>query len=107
MPLTTTWTRSSLSKCGWAFSLRDPAVGGPARVADARGGRPRGDGDGAPLDLVLARGERLPQEAEVADRAHRLELAVGQHGDARRVVPAVLKFFRPSRRMSWTGLLPT
>ena len=36
--------------------LRDPAVGGPARVADARRGRPRGDGDGAPLALVLARG---------------------------------------------------
>ena len=74
MPLTTTWTRSSVSKCGWALASETrpcvaqrvwpmPVVAGGASTATA------------PSPSRSA--DRLAQVGEVADRAHGLEPLLG------------------------------
>ena len=70
------------------------AVGGPARVADARGrdldaGRERG---AAAVRLGV---HGLAQPAEVPDRADRLDLAVGQQGHPGGVIAPVLQTLQP------------
>ena len=73
--------------------LRDPAVRGPAGVPDARRRRPRGDGDGPFAALGGCHG--AAQAAEVADRAHGLQLGAREHGDAGGVISAVLQLLQP------------
>ena len=68
--------------------LRDAAVRGPARVPDARGGGLRGAGDAARL---VGRVDGRDEVVEVAHGPHGRDLAVGEHGDARGVVAAVLE----------------
>src|SRR6185312_11934035 len=70
-------------RVGVRVALLDAAVRGPAGMADADRRRP---GRAA----VLA-GHALAQRLEVADRTDLVERAVGQEGDARRVVAAVLE----------------
>ena len=70
--------------------LVDPPVGGPARVADAGGGRAGRGGDAAGL-VVDARRDGVAQVLEVADRADRVDRVAGDHRDAGRVVAAVLQ----------------
>ena len=74
-------------------ALADAAVRGPARVADPdrrRGGDRRRRGARAELD------ERLLEVVEVADRAHRADLAAGQQRDARAVIAAILELAQPA-----------
>src|SRR6478609_8254607 len=69
MPLTTTWTRPAVSKCGWAFSSF-------TRPSAAE---------------LVARGDRVAQALEVADRADGLDGVTGDHRDPRGVISAVLE----------------
>ena len=91
MPLTTTWTRSVVSKCGCAFSSLTrpwvaqrvwpmPVVAGAsarATAVPARGVGPRLDG--------------VAQVLEVADGPHGLDPVALDEGDPGRVVAAVLQ----------------
>ncbi len=75
--------------------LGDAAVGGPARVADAGGGRRGRDGDAAAGVQLVRLVDGGAQRAQVADRADGAELALALDGDARRVVSAVLELLKP------------
>jgi hypothetical protein len=74
--------------------LAHAAVRGPARVADAGGGGRRGDGDAAAEVGLHGLVDRGAQGAQVADGAHRLQVAIRLDRDARRVIPAVLKLLK-------------
>ena len=79
---------------GVGVLLADPAVRGPARVPDPGRGGLRGDGHrcgAARCDRGGPRVELGLQRAQVAHSAHRFDVAVGNHGDAGRVVAAVLE----------------
>ena len=73
--------------------LGDPAVGGPAGVADAGRGRRSGDRDAALAVLDGRDGGRAG--AQVADGPDRAQRPACQHGDARGVIAAVLELLEP------------
>ena len=70
--------------------LVDAAVRGPAGVADAGRRRARRRRRRAAVP-PSPRGDGVAQVLEVADRAHGLDLAAGDHRDAGGVVAAVLE----------------
>ena len=71
--------------------LVDAPVGGPARVADAGGGRAGRRWRRRRPRRRPARRDGIAQVVEVADRAHRVDRVAGDHRDAGRVVAAVLQ----------------
>ena len=84
MPLCTTETRPALSRCGWAFSsVGPPWVAHRVCPMPGRAGRQR-----TVRQLLL-------QVGEFAGLLRRGQPAVGQHGDTRRVVAAVLQPLQP------------
>ena len=105
MPLTTTWTRSSSSECGWALaSVTRPCVAQrvwPMPVVR----RALGERDGAPLGR-RALGQRVAQRIEVADRAHGVETALVQDRDARGVIAAVLELLQALEEDLLDGAVP-
>ena len=80
--------------------LGDAAVRGPAGVADAARRGLLGDRDRdrrgrlVRIGAAAAVRDRLAQLAEVADRAHRGDLAVGEDRDPRGVIAAVLELLQ-------------
>ena len=74
--------------------LAHAAVGGPARMADAGGGRRRGDGDAAAEVGLHGLVDRRAQGAQVADGPDRFEVALRLDRDASRVIPAVLELLK-------------
>jgi hypothetical protein len=52
---------------------------------------------------VRAPGDRVGQLREVTDRAHRVDVAVHEQGEAGRVVPAVLEHLEPVQEQFTTG----
>ncbi len=94
MPLTTTWTRSSSSKCGWAFSsVTRPCVAQRVWPMPVVAGGAM-HGDAAVVVLARAAGDGVAQRLQVADRAHGVQPAVRLDGDARGVVSAVLELLQ-------------
>ena len=79
MPLCTTTMRPVQSRCGCAFSSVGPAVGGPARVADAV----------VPVERIGL--QRLLEARELAGAPAQIDAAVAHDGDAGRIVAPVLK----------------
>ena len=98
MPLTTTWTRSPVSKWGCAFSsVTRPWVA--HRVWPIpEPGRRRRDGHAA-VAVAVQRFDRRAQPRQVADRADRLEPVVALHGDPGRVIAAVLELLQPPQQV--------
>ena len=79
---------------GMGVFLGRPAVGGPARVADAV----------VALDRVGA--QRVLEPRQLAGAPPQLDLAVAHHGDAGRIVAAVLSRRSPSTSTGTTCLDP-
>src|ERR1700750_2811858 len=98
MPLTTTWTRSVVSKCGWAFSsVTRPCVAQrvwpmPVVAGDAATATPPRPASSS----TLATGAR--RRAEVPGGADRAQLPVGLHGDSCGVLSAVLELLQPREK---------
>ena len=73
--------------------LGDPAVRGPAGVAEPDRRRGRGDRDAAGAVRGVS-STAVAQVREIADRAHAVDLAVRDHRDAGRVIASVLELLQ-------------
>ncbi len=84
-----------------------PPMGGPARVADADGGGRRGD---CHCRFALQPGvvgvELALQRVEVADGAHRIDVILREHRDARAVIAAILELAQAAQQQIPCGTSP-
>jgi hypothetical protein len=85
---------------GMGVLLAHAAVRRPAGMADARG---RGPGRDRHRALAGRGADRLAQGGQVADRPHRLDVAVADHRDAGAVVTPVLELLEPSQEQLLDG----